>query len=195
MKTAPSNSPNSPEQGMSTETNDYISARTGAKRRIDAATISELAQLCAKQLTESESCRLLGLNPRQWLNWKHKHKRAEKFAALLEEFRAGRINDLLAKIENSASGINMKQPDWRAAAFLLSVADAKRFSTSGGAPAETVVNQTAIVIQAGGEENLRRMIEHYAGQARQMKALPSAEAEKAPVIQLESRALIEDKAV
>jgi hypothetical protein len=165
MQNTVSNSPNSPNQTPDTGNSGYIPARTGAKRRIDAATIAEIAQLCAKQLTESESCRLLGLNPRQWLNWKHKHKRVEKFSALLEEFRAGRIKDLIARVEKSADGEGMKQPDWRAAAFLLSVADSKRFATSGGVSVEVTANVTPIVAQLGGEEKLRKLVEMFAIQA------------------------------
>jgi hypothetical protein len=34
---------------------------------------------------------------------------------------------LITKIEKSADGVGMKQPDWRAAAALLKFADMKRF--------------------------------------------------------------------
>jgi hypothetical protein len=135
MENALQHSPNSPNQ--TTETvkqagnNGNNVTRTRANRRIDAKTISEIARLTAKQLTESEACRLLGINPRQWFSWKSRHNRAEKFADLLEEFRAGRIDGLIARIEASADGVGMKQPDWRAAAHLLSLVDAKRFSDSG----------------------------------------------------------------
>ena len=112
-------------------------SRTRAKHRINARTISEIARFCAKQLSESEACRLLNIRPQSWFSWKSRHNRAEKFAALLEEFRAGRINDLIERIEKSADGIGMKQPDWRAAAFLLSVADSKRFAASGNVSVET----------------------------------------------------------
>ncbi|HEY5043696.1 MAG TPA: hypothetical protein VIK53_17115 [Verrucomicrobiae bacterium] len=142
------------------------SARTRPpSRRIDAATIAEIAQLCAKQLTESEACRLLGINPKQWFRWKSRHKRAEKFAALLEEFRAGRIQDLIGRVEKSADGVGMKQPDWRAAAYLLSVADAKRFATSGGVSVEVTANVSPIVAQLGGEDNLKKLVSHYADAA------------------------------
>jgi hypothetical protein len=112
-------------------------ARTGAaKRRIDAKTIAEIARLSAKSLTESEACRLLTIDPKTWFNWKSRHSRSAKFAGLLEEFRAGRINDLVARIEKSANGEDLRQPDWRAASFLLAVADAKRYS-----PTPTTVQQ------------------------------------------------------
>jgi hypothetical protein len=118
-------------QPMATGNNVNNVTRTRANRRIDAKTISEIARFCAKQLTESEACRLLNVRPQSWFSWKSRHNRAEAFADLLEEFRAGRIDGLIARIEASADGVGMKQPDWRAAAHLLSLVDAKRFSDSG----------------------------------------------------------------
>ena len=117
---------NNNEQLTGKADTSYNPTRT---RAIDGTTIAEIARLTAKMLTESEACRRLGINPRRWFDWKTRHSRAEKFAALLEEFRAGRIDSLIAKIEASADGIGLKGPDWRAAAFLLSVSDKHRFGT------------------------------------------------------------------
>jgi len=184
MQNSETNSANSANLPTDTGDNGDIPARTRAKRRIDAKTIASIARLCAKSLTESEACRLLKITPKHWFNWKSRHKRAERFAALLEEFRAGRIQDLIARVEKSADGEGMKQPDWRAAAFLLSVAD-KRFSTSGGASVETTVNNNTLLVSVGGDAGLRRMIEQAyaevartqlpAGQAGQQAALPAPE--------------------
>jgi hypothetical protein len=140
MQNTDSNSPNSPNQPTNTADNSDIVSRARGNRRIDATTISEIARLCAKQLTESEACRRLGVRPRHWFDWKTRHNRSEKFAALLEEFRAGRIDDLISKIEKSADGIGLKQPDWRAAAALLKFADMKRF---GDSPAVEINNAFA----------------------------------------------------
>jgi hypothetical protein len=165
-----------PNQTPDTGDKGNTPARTPAKRRIDATRIAEIARLCAKAHTESEACRLLGIQPKQWFRWKSRHKRAEKFAALLEEFRAGRIQDLIGRVEKSADGVGMKQPDWRAAAFLLSVADAKRFSTSGGVSVEVNTgNQNAIIVGAGGEAAVMKMLDTiYAEQAKQGQVAPPA---------------------
>jgi hypothetical protein len=136
MKTTPAQPPD-------TASNGNNPTRTRASRRIDAATISEIARLCARQLSESEACRKIGIKPQHWFSWKSRHNRSEKFAALLEEFRAGRIDDLITKIEKSADGIGLKQPDWRAAAALLKFADMKRF---GDSPAVEINNVTAPLI-------------------------------------------------
>ena len=133
MKTTPAQPPD-------TASNGNNPTRTRASRRIDAATISEIARLCARQLSESEACRKIGIKPQHWFSWKARHNRSEKFAALLEEFRAGRIDSLSTKIESAADGVNMKQPDWRAAAALLKFADMKRF---GDSPAVEINNAFA----------------------------------------------------
>jgi len=129
-----------PAQPPDTASNGNNPTRTRANRRIDAATISEIARLCARQLSESEACRKIGIKPQHWFSWKARHNRSEKFAALLEEFRAGRIDSLITKIESAADGVNMKQPDWRAAAALLKFADMKRF---GDSPAVELNNHFA----------------------------------------------------
>jgi hypothetical protein len=137
--------------------------RTRAKprRKIDPGVISAIARLCAKSLTESESCRQIGIEPRHWFDWKNRASRSDKFAALLEEFRAGRIDDLIAKIENAADGIGLKQPDWRAAAHLLAIADAKRFSDSGMRNAVQVnVNLAAPVIDMN-DPAIKSMLDKY----------------------------------
>jgi hypothetical protein len=132
-----------PAQPTDTASNGKYPTRTRANRRIDSATISEIARLCARQLSESEACRKIGIKPQHWFSWKARHNRSEKFAALLEEFRAGRIDDLITKIEKSADGVGMKQPDWRAAAALLKFADMKRF---GDSPAVEINNAFAPIL-------------------------------------------------
>lgn len=129
-----------PAQPSDTANNGDIVTRARGNRRVDATTISDIARLCAKQLTESEACRRLGVKPRHWFDWKTRHNRSAKFTELLEAFRADRIDSLVTKIEQSADGIGLKQPDWRAAAALLKFADVTRF---GDRPIELNVNNQA----------------------------------------------------
>ena len=142
--------------------------RTRANRRFDAKTISAIARFCAKQLSESEACRLLKIRPQSWFSWKARHNRSEKFAALLEEFRANRIDDLLTRVEKSADGVGMKQPDWRAAAALLKFADMKRF---GDSPALEINNISAPLIS---DDIAARMIALF----KKQKALAGQSAPK-----------------
>ena len=113
-------------------------------RRIDATCIAEMAKLVAKMLTESEACRRLGIKPRTWFDWKSRAGRTQKFSDLLEAYRANRIESLINRIENSANGIDVKYPDFRAALALLKITDQKRFGDSppvqGAPPAVVSVN-------------------------------------------------------
>jgi len=94
-----------------------------ANRRIDKGTIEAVAALVSRGLTESEACRQLAIRPKSYFNFKSTRRNDERFKELLEKFRASRID------EKSAFGKGMKQRDWRAAKFLLEVADRNRFNT------------------------------------------------------------------
>jgi hypothetical protein len=113
------------------------------------------ARLCARQLSEAEACRKLGIKPQQWFSWKSRHNRSEQFAALLEEFRAGRIDSLVTKMESAADGVNMKQPDWRAAAALLKFVDFKRF---GDTPPSIELHQHAPALT---DDQMNKLIALY----------------------------------
>ena len=176
MQNSVSNSPHSPNQSTATGSNVNNDTRTRANRRIDAKTISEIARFCAKQLTESEACRLLNVRPQSWFSWKSRHNRAEKFAALLEAFRADRLNSLIEQIEAGAKGVNMKQPDWRAAAHLLAVtgdkarfgpqADATPMPQPVGQISEAAMLKILAMLRA---ENAKPVIDVPANEPRQIE--------------------------
>jgi hypothetical protein len=130
MQNSETNSANSANQPTDTPETSDIATRAMAHRRIDATCIAEMAKLVAKMLTESEACRRLGIRPRAWFDWKSRCGRTEKFAALLEAYRADRIEHLIDRIEKSADGVGVKYPDFRAALALLKITDQKRFGDS-----------------------------------------------------------------
>ena len=66
----------------------YILPRTRKNRAVDARTISSMARLCAKGLTETEAALRLGVKPGQWFTFKSTSGRSEKFAMLLDELAA-----------------------------------------------------------------------------------------------------------
>lgn len=140
--------------------------RAKPRRAIDAQTIAEVARLCSKLLTEAEACREIGINPATWRNWKCRGRNDTRFAELLEEFRAGRIASLITKIESAADGVNMKQPDWRAAAHLLALTDLNRFSTS------PPMNQT-VVPDTGALNAMFRLLDKVIAsrEAKQIKTV------------------------
>jgi len=121
-----------------------VSTRAKLNRKIDAGVIAQMAKLVAKMLSETESCRRLGIKPRTWFDWKSRARRNEKFDELLEAFRADRIEQLINRIEKSANGEDLKYPDWRAALALLKITDQKRFgdspATDANPPASVCVN-------------------------------------------------------
>jgi hypothetical protein len=97
-------------------------------RKIDSTTISQIAELVAKMLTESEACRLLGIEPRKWFTFKTTGANSNKWEGVLEAFRAKRFDSMLTRIEQSANGENgVKYPDWRAAAHIAKIMDRNRF--------------------------------------------------------------------
>jgi hypothetical protein len=156
-----------PKQPSATPENKDISTRTRAARRIDVSIIEAVAALVSRGLTESEACRQLNIRPKTFFNFKSSRRNDERFAEILEKFRASRVEDLIEKIEKSASGDGLKMRDWRAAKFLLEVLDRERFNTDR--PAVEVNTGPRIVNVALLEESIRRV---YGSDAK--PALPSA---------------------
>ena len=161
-----SNTPNTPE-ASNTPT------RAKASRKIDAEVIAQMAQAVATMLTESEAARRCGIEPRHWFEWKSRAGRAGKFAALLEEFRANKIAGLLDRVQKSADGVGVKFPDFRAALALLKFQDRARFGDSPTVEINTT-NQSAIIIGAGGEAAVMKMLDAIYTQAAQGQVAPPA---------------------
>lgn len=124
----PANQP--PNQTPDTAKTSDIPARARAKRKFDAAVIESVAILVSRALSETEAIRQLGYEPRQWFTFKSRGKNDERFCALLEKFRGARIEKLIARIEKSANGQDVKFPDFRAALALLKIIDQRRFGDS-----------------------------------------------------------------
>ena len=167
MKNALQHSPNSPNQQGDTPKAIDIPARTKPPgRKIDAAIVAGMAKLVAKMLTESEACRRLDIKPRTWFDFKSRAKHSQQFADLVEAYRAGRIEGLIDRIEKSAQGVDVKYPDFRAALALLKITDQRRF---GDSPiVDNTIHQSSVVIQLGGEEQLRKLIESVYSKRKQV---------------------------
>lgn len=192
MKKTKTNQPEIAKQTMDTAKASNVPTRAKASRKIDAEVIAQMAQAVATMLTESEAARLCGLEPRHWFEWKSRAGRAGKFAALLEEFRANKIAGLLDRVQKSADGVDVKFPDFRAALALLKFQDRARFGDSPTVEIATS-GQTAITVQVGGEDQLRRLISMYSEQARAtiaggqtQAALPAAPKQIADAVEVEA---------
>lgn len=174
MQNTVSNSPNSPNQPTDTPKASNTPSRAMASRKIDSEVIAQMAQAVATMLTESEAARRCGIEPRHWFEWKSRAGRAGKFAGLLEQFRANKIAGLLERVQKSADGVGVKFPDFRAALALLKFQDRARFGDSPSVEINTG-NQTAIIIGAGGEQSVLKMLDAiYAEQAKQGQVAPPA---------------------
>src|ERR1700677_3345265 len=101
-------------------TSQDIVTRT-RRRGMTRATLLAIAKLCAeKKLTTSAACRHLDVRPKTFFNWQSRNRNSERFAALIEEFEAGRLDELLNRIDAASIGKAGERGDWRAAAWLAS---------------------------------------------------------------------------
>lgn len=75
-----------------------------------------------------------------------KEKNHVRVSTLIERLRGQRLDVLISRVDDASLGKNMKQPDWRAAAWLAQVIDRERYGdqrTIG-----TQVNNTNVTINA-----------------------------------------------
>lgn len=87
--------------------------------RIKLADINFIADCVAKRLTESEACRLIGIQPENWQVYKNRHKAI--IAPFFEATRAAQLHSHVEVIERAQT------KDWRAADRLLSIKAPERF--------------------------------------------------------------------
>lgn len=151
---------------------------TAPGRRIDAATIADMAKLCAKSmLTESEACRHLDIKPRTWFDFKSRAGRNQQFADMVEAFRAAKIEQLIARIQASADGADgVKYPDWRAALALLKITDQRRF---GDSTAVETTNNTLVL--GMNPDQVAKLVSLYAGEVQRPALPPPATVEDVTV--------------
>jgi len=144
------------------------------KRRITLGDIEAMVELMAKRITETGACHILGIKPQVWFNFKCRGNNAVKLDDILSRARETQIKAHLENIEDAEHGKNGHRPDWRASLALLQVKAPERYSINKPDPAQT--NNTLVLVQAGGEEGLKRIIAQYAsaGQASTVSALPKA---------------------
>ena len=131
-------------------------------RRITWPDAVAICELVAKRMTESEAALALGYSPRRWFVFKDRAKMRPKIDELLTRTRAAQLKSHLENIEDAQTGKNGHRPDWRASAHLLSVKAPDRYAQAQAQAGNVTTNQ--IVIAAGGEEQLRKLIAVYVGQ-------------------------------
>ena len=150
------------------------------KRRCRRITIEDanwIADQVSRGLSESHAVSLLNkFTVSQWFNWKSKGKRAGKIADILTRTISGRMSNLVSEIETAATGGTDKagrpvRHDWRAAVMLASLHD-ERFR-SQQRDAGNTTNQTAIIIGAGGEQAVLKMLDGIFAQRQSLPCTPA----------------------
>ena len=131
------------------------------RRRFDAQSIEEYAELAAKRFTDEEICSKFGWLPNSFKKWKARASNSSTLAHLVTRARQAKLEAHLTNIEEASKGEGAHaRADWRASAHIMEVMDRTRFgrgeTNTGG-----TVNNTAIVIAAGGEEQLKKLIEGW----------------------------------
>ena len=147
---------------------DFLARKCSTKKRksalrIDETVIDNMAQLCARSLNESEACSQVGIESNAWRHYKIRHAWAKRlFDKRLEKHRAKKISQMIDRVERSANGLDIKQPDFRAALAFLKIIDRERYG-EGMTQCGVTNNSNAVVIACGGEDGLRRVIESAFG--------------------------------
>ena len=145
----------------------------------DAEAIAKL--VCESKVTEKEACEILDIVPQQWWIFKQRKNVTPQFERYISRIRGSAIEDAMSRIKACGDGIGMKQPDWRAHAFRLSVIAPERFATNQGQNQQQP--GSAALTAIGGEAGLLGLVAMYAGKAiadqAQVKSLPEVRTEPA----------------
>lgn len=90
-----------------------------AAGKLTFADLEAIARLVGeKRLSETQACLQLGISHNQWRVFKHNTKSFDKFSELVDKIRGARLSTIIDRIDDASLGIGMKQPDWRAAAWI-----------------------------------------------------------------------------
>ena len=120
---------------MNPDDNQSGIIRKGKARKLNIQDVQGIARLVSESfLTETEACHVLGIQPNRWFIFKQRAKIQAKFESLTTRIKGSQIENCIKRIQDSGDGRGgVKQPDWRAKAFILNVIDRKRFGTTGDA--------------------------------------------------------------
>jgi hypothetical protein len=132
--------------------------------KITLETVNSIADLVVKQLNETEACKIVGINPKVWDNWKRRHRNSMEFDGALTRLRArfiqGRMNTIQAA----------EAKDWRAADRLLQIVAPERFGHSG--------NQSVAVVAIMPENVLVSAMKRVYGASASASALPETSSKR-----------------
>ena len=161
MKTTKTNQPKTPEQTPDTgkATHDSTRAKPGAvavKRRGHKLTLADaenIAALVALRASESQACAVLGIPYSTWAHWKAKPHNAAQFAEVLQRINGEKIKGHMANIEK------FSEKDWRASEAYLTLTMPEKYSKKAVLVEVNTVSQSPIIIGAGGETAVMKMLD------------------------------------
>lgn len=138
------------------------------RRAIDDDDAQFIADRVAEGMTELDAVNLLNkFTYNVWNHWKAKPRQSRKVQHLFARTRAARQHNLIESISIVGDISRTRPPgvrhDWRAAQMLAGLND-ERFR-SAQRDAATTTNNTQVVIAAGGQDQLRKLVDIYARQA------------------------------
>lgn len=143
---------------MTVSTPATLPKRARRRRAFDEFSLTEYAELASQRLTDPEICAEMGWKFDSFKRWKSIAKNSPRLNHYLVRARAVKLKAHLANIEAAAVGEGPhKRADWRASAHIMQVVDPARYSTQQQ-PSQ-VTNQTAIIIGAGGETSVLKMLD------------------------------------
>ena len=120
-------------------------------RKITADDLNAIAKLCAKRITETGACLMLGIKPEQWMLWKTRSKRSGRFDKEVTRIRESKLEACIDAIDEAGDSATVtvngkeyeKRGDWRAKAWIAEqVLAPERF----GQRHESTTNQTVNII-------------------------------------------------
>lgn len=102
------------------------------RRKLTLADVEAVAERVTKfRLNESQACYRLNINPKQWFQFKQRHKVQGQFEAMIDAIRAAQIENCVQVIDEHGDGVEYtalnkqgevvtltKPGDWRAKAWI-----------------------------------------------------------------------------
>jgi hypothetical protein len=137
--------------------------RTRKLTEADLEAIASLIVDCG--LTETEAAIHCGFKPQSLWDFKTKHKGASKYSEAIARLRGASLQRIVTSIKAAgtpdADPASRKRADWRALAWIAEKITAPDRLGQQPTPTTTTTTNNQILVNCGGEDGLRKLIESY----------------------------------
>lgn len=123
------------------------------RRRISIQDVEAICEMVSMQLTETEACLNLNINPQVWRDWKRNHKHESTFSDALTRIRGTYIAGNLAQIRKAATGSDGVRHDWRAADRLNGILARDRYGNQDASA------QVSVSVNVVAPDRLKQLVE------------------------------------